>query len=405
MIAADRPERRSGKLLSIEANGAITHLHRVDLASLFQRGDLVVANDAATLPASLTGLHEASGDAVEVRLAGWFTAGDPIRFVALMFGAGDHRTLTEDRAAPPVLTPGDRLVLGPLVAVVERRLDHPRLVALRFLGHRRRILAGLARHGRPIQYAHIPASLSLCEVWTRIAAAPIAFEPPSAGFVLDWRTLSSWRRRGVRLATLTHAAGISSTGDPALDERLPFDEPYEIPERTAAQVNRAKAEGARVVAIGTTVVRALEFAAGTDGGVPAGSGVARGRIGHHTSLRVVDAILTGMHPPGESHFELLRAFADDSLLRRIHATGEDRGYLGHEFGDAMLIHRPSACGDHRAESTRHGVPPDGESLCGSGSCDTIAQDWPRRATPPSGHAHNRPLPHHQCRPVHVAESV
>ena len=151
--------------------------------------------------------------------------------------------------------------------------------------------------------------------------------------------LASWRRRGVQLTTLRHAAGISSTGNPALDERLPFDEPYEIPEGTAAQVNRAKAEGARVIAIGTTVIRALESAAQTVGRVQPGSGVARGRIGRHTLLRVADAILTGMHLPGDSHFELLQAFADESLLRQVRAGANDRGYRGHEFGDFMLVER------------------------------------------------------------------
>ena len=124
----------------------------------------------------------------------------------------DHRT--EDRPPPPPLAPGDRLTLGPLRACVERLLDHPRLIALRFIGNRYTVLAGLARHGRPIQYAHVPEPLLLEDVWTRIAADPVAFEPPSAGFALDWATLAGWRRRGIGFATLSHAAGISSTGDP-----------------------------------------------------------------------------------------------------------------------------------------------------------------------------------------------
>jgi S-adenosylmethionine:tRNA ribosyltransferase-isomerase len=198
--------------------------------------------------------------------------------------------------------------------VVERLLGHPRLLTLRFLGDRKAILAGLARHGRPIQYAHVPKPLALWDVWTRIAADPIAFEPPSAGFALDWRTLAAWRQRGIGLAMLTHAAGISSTGDPTLDLRLPFDEPYRIPDRTAAAIEHAKSEGGRIVAVGTTVVRALESAAIADGSVRAGDAVASGRIVRGTRLRVVDAILTGVHQPGESHFELLRAFAEGAVL-------------------------------------------------------------------------------------------
>lgn len=339
MIAADRPDRRSGKLLAIDAHGAMRHLSRADLASLLGPGDVVIANDAATLPASLHGTHAKSNEPIEIRLAAWIAADDLSRFVAVAFGPGDHRTRTEERAPPPTLAQGDRLRLGPLIAVVERLLDHPRLLALHFLGDRKALLAGLARHGRPIQYAHVPAPLALWDVWTSLAADPVAFEPPSAGFALDWRMLTTWRQRGVKLATLTHAAGISSTGDPALDLRLPFDEPYVIPGRTAAITNQTKRDGGRIVVIGTTVVRALESAADVDGFVRAGNGIASGRMGRHTRLRVVDTLVTGMHPPGDSHFEILRAFADDPLLDRLNTTVIDRGYRVHEFGDSLLIQR------------------------------------------------------------------
>jgi S-adenosylmethionine:tRNA ribosyltransferase-isomerase len=138
---------------------------------------------------------------------------------------------------------------------------------------------------------------------------------------------------------LTHAAGISSTGDPTLDLRLPFDEPYCIPDRTAIAIECAKSEGGRIVAVGTTVVRALESAANADGSVRAGDTVASGRIARGTRLRVVDAILTSVHQPGESHFELLRAFTDDAVLDQISAALVEYGYHAHEFGDSMLIER------------------------------------------------------------------
>lgn len=274
----------------------------------------------------------------------WVALHDPTRFDAIAFGAGDHLTRTEDRSPPPCLAPADRLELGPLAAIIERILDHPRLFRLLFLDDRAAVLAGLARYGRPIQYAHVPDPLGLADVWTRIAADPIALEPASAGFALDWRTLATWRRRGIALATLTHAAGISSTGDPLLDLRLPFDELYRIPQRTGAAINQAKLAGGRVIAIGTTVVRALESAANVDGMVHTGDGTARGRIMANTRLRVVDAILTGVHEPGDSHFELLRAFVDDAMLDKIHWALMKHGYRSHEFGDFVLIERQS----HRA---------------------------------------------------------
>jgi S-adenosylmethionine:tRNA ribosyltransferase-isomerase len=339
MTTANGSNRGGAKLLVVDSDGRTRRLPRAALACLFSPGDLIVANDAATLPASVKGIHCPTGNLIEVRLAAWELVHDPTRFTAIAFGAGDHRTRTEDRMSPPRLSPGDRLSLGPLVGVVGGLLDHPRLFRLRFLGDRATVFAGLARHGRPIQYAHEHKPLALWDVWTKIAADPIAFEPPSAGFALDWCTQSVWRQRDVSFSTLTHAAGISSTGDPTLDLQLPFDEPYYIPRRTASAINDVKSRGARVVAVGTTVVRAVESAAKADGSVRIGYGVAKGRIGRHTPIRVVDAILTGVHRPGESHFELLEAFTDDAVLAEISEAFSTHDYRPHEFGDSMLIER------------------------------------------------------------------
>ncbi len=338
MRAAHRPDRANRRLMAVDRSGRWRHLRRDDLSRLFSPGDLVVINDAATIPAGLDGRHRRSGDSIEIRLAGFVDIDDATRFVAVAFGPGDHATPTELRAAPPPLAPGDRLDLGPLVAVVCRRLDHPRFVELRFEGEIDTVMAGLAAHGHPIQYAHVPEPVDLWDTWTSVAARPFAFEPPSAGFALDWQTLAQWQARGIGVATLTHAAGISSTGDLALDARLPIDEPYLIPRSTADRIATTMAAGGRIVAIGTTVVRALEAAA-AEGGVASGPGVATGRIGPDTTIRVVDTVLSGMHEPGESHFELLRAFAPDRTLRSAHRAATEAGYHTHEFGDALLLER------------------------------------------------------------------
>src|SRR5262250_3297060 len=153
MIAASHPVQRppDARLLVIDAHGAIAHAARSSLADFLKPGDLVIANDAATLPASLHGAHMPSGAPIEVRLAGRssFTRED-LRFSAVMFGAGDWRTRTEDRPPPPPLALGDRLALGPLVAMVDGLLGHERLVALRCEGEPDNVWAGIARHGRPI---------------------------------------------------------------------------------------------------------------------------------------------------------------------------------------------------------------------------------------------------------------
>jgi S-adenosylmethionine:tRNA-ribosyltransferase-isomerase (queuine synthetase) len=256
---------------------------------------------------------------------------------------------TEDRPAPPPLSAGDRLAFGALRARVARKLGHPRLVAVTFVGAAEAMWQGLARYGRPIQYAHVPQPLALWDAWTAIAAVPVAFEPPSAGFVIDWALLAALSRRGIAFATLTHAAGISSTGDAELDRRLPLDEAYRIPDATARAIGKTRRLGGRIVAIGTTVVRALEHAAVRDGGelayrntvVRPGNGVANQRIGAATALRIVDAIVTGVHEPGSSHYELLRAFADDGALRRAGVALVAHGYRSHEFGDSLLVERSS----------------------------------------------------------------
>jgi S-adenosylmethionine:tRNA ribosyltransferase-isomerase len=300
---------------------------------------LVIANDAATLPASLTGQHLPSGEYIEARLAGRGSlALDQIKtFSAVIFGQGDFRMRTEDRPFPPALTAGDQLALGPLRASVASMLNHPRFVSLLFDGSPDEIREGLARHGRPIQYSHVVAPLALWDVWMPIAGPPVAFEPPSAGFVLDWKTLSMMRERGIRFATVTLAAGISSTGDAELDARLPLDEPYFIPSSTARAVSTAQMHGKRIVAVGTTVVRALEHAASFDGVVRAGEGLATKRIGAATPLKAVDAILSGTHEPGSSHHRLLRAFANDGTLHRVDRLLNAHDYRTHEFGDSVFI--------------------------------------------------------------------
>ncbi len=340
-LAAGRPGHGQGRerLLVVHRDGGIEHARRHRLPAFLRPGDLLVANDAATVPGSLAGRHARSGEPIEIRLAGAPALESAGRFVAVIFGAGDHRQRTEDRPAPPRLAPGDRLILGPLEAVVERTLGHPRLVLLRFVGSQAHVWRGLALHGRPVQYAHQPAPLALWDVWTALAVRPVAFEPPSAGFVLDWDMLDRARAQGIGFATLTHAAGLSSTGDAALDARLPLDEPYEIPDAAVDAIATAKRRGARVVAIGTTVVRALEHA-GAGAPLPrAGPGVADQRIGAHSRLSVVDAIVTGVHEPGTSHHDLLQAFVDDARLRDIDAALLDGRYRTHEFGDFVYVER------------------------------------------------------------------
>jgi S-adenosylmethionine:tRNA ribosyltransferase-isomerase len=337
--AVQRPA--DAKLLVVDDTGQVTHHPRAHFAALIEAGDLLIANDAATLPASLFGEHVATGSPIEMRLAGRrsLLPQDVTRFTAVAFGAGDFRTPTEHRPSPPAIERGDVLRLGRLRAVAANVLGHPRLIEIEFQHSIAETWEGLARHGRPIQYAYVHEPLAIWDTWTAIAHLPVAFEAPSAGFILDWRVIAAIRARGAAFATITHAAGISSTGDADLDALLPLDEPYLIPASTASLIDTTRRRGGRIIAIGTTVVRALEDVAARDGRVRSGSGVATLRIGRLTPLRIVDALVTGQHEPGTSHYELLRAFQSDEVLRRVIAEASARDYRTHEFGDSLFIGR------------------------------------------------------------------
>jgi S-adenosylmethionine:tRNA ribosyltransferase-isomerase len=337
--ASTYPARRDAvRLLVVDpVGGAVSEAVFDRLPDLLRTGDLVVVNDAATLPASLLGRDD-RGRPLELRLAHRHDDG---RFTAVLFGAGDWHTRTEDRPPPPRLEVGARLRFPEALTaqVVARSPLSGRLCEVRFDRAGDALWAVLYRIARPVQYAHLAHDLPLWSVQNVYAARPWAFEMPSAGRALSWQILLDLRRRGVQLHRLTHAAGLSATGDPDLDARLPLPERYDIPAETARAVNRTRAAGGRVVAVGTTVVRALEGAARAAGdqGLPAGPGETDLRIGPQHRLLVTDGLLSGLHEPGESHFQLLRAFAPADLLRAAHTRAVARGYLSHELGDALLI--------------------------------------------------------------------
>ena len=336
-----RDEPAEARLLVVDpAGGGFTDRRVRDLPSLLRAGDLLVVNDSGTVPASLGA--RTGGVPVEVRLV---AALDDGTWAAAVLGAGDWRTRTEDRPEPPRLPRGSVLDFGAgedaFAATVVGVSDvTPRLVRLRFDRGPEALWPALYAAGRPVQYSYLRAPLALWHVQTAYASRPWSVEMPSAGRPLTWDVLSTARGRGVAIAPVTHGGGLSSTGDAALDRALPLAERYDVPESTAAAVAQARAEGGRVIAAGTTVVRALESAAGADGRVRAGEGWTSLRVGPAHRRRVVDGLLTGIHAPGESHFDLLRAFAPDALLRRAIAHAEREGYLTHEFGDSMLVVSP-----------------------------------------------------------------
>jgi S-adenosylmethionine:tRNA ribosyltransferase-isomerase len=334
-----REHPEAGRLLHLApATGRISDKRVEHLPELLRAGDLLVVNDAATLPASLHGRTE-EGAPLELRL---LTQEEQGTWLAVLFGAGDWRQRTEDRPPPPVLPVGTRLLLGSLTArVVDVLPPSPRLLRVAFDAQGAALWAGLYRSGRPVQYSYLSGPLALWHIQTSYAARPWAAEAPSAGLPLTWALLLELRRRGVRFASLTHAAGLSSTGDATLDAALPRPERFDIPASTVEAIHSTRASGGRVVAVGTTVVRALEGRAAQSGGtLTPGEGVTDLLLGPGFVLRVVDGLLTGVHEPTTSHHTLLQAFAPLPLLRQAAKLAEELGYLGHEFGDSCLILGP-----------------------------------------------------------------
>jgi S-adenosylmethionine:tRNA ribosyltransferase-isomerase len=337
VIAASKPrgDPTAERLLVVDPDGgAFVDAHVGDLPSFLEAGDLLVVNDAATLPASL----RAADGTLEVRLFGR----DGARWHALLFGPGDFRTPTEARPPPRRVHVGESLELGAGLAARVARVDpeEPRVVDVEFDRTDGELYRALYAGGRPVQYAHVPEPLALWDTQNRFAARPWAFEQPSAGRPLSFGVLVSLRRKGVELGWITHAAGLSSTGSERLDRRLPGPERYSVGERAVASVHAARARGARVIAVGTTVVRALESAALAHGGeMGPADGETNLVIGPGFRPSAVDGVLSGMHARGTTHFALLSAFAPAAVLEAAHDHAEREGYLEHEFGDSCLILR------------------------------------------------------------------
>ncbi|HYP76551.1 MAG TPA: S-adenosylmethionine:tRNA ribosyltransferase-isomerase [Polyangiaceae bacterium] len=333
MKAASRPRVRGDqeRLLVIDpAANSFSDFRIDDLPQFFAPGDALVLNDAATLPASLR-----AGPELELRLMSQLDDGS---WLSLCLGSGDYRTPTEARGAPPLLAVGTVLTFGHGLSARVRALDPTasRLICIEFEQRGARLWQALYRAAAPIQYSHLAAPLRLWDVQNAYAARPWAVELPSAGKPLRFEVLFRIADRGVTLAHVTHAAGLSSTGSAQLDQLLPVSERYELSQESAVRLRAVREGGGRVIAVGTSVTRALE-AASMSGALRAGTERTDLRLGPGAALRICDGLLTGLHEPGTSHFALLEAYASRTLLDRALLHAQRQGYLQHEFGDSCLI--------------------------------------------------------------------
>ena len=192
--------------------------------------------------------------------------------------------------------------------------------------------AYLAEHGAPIAYGYMHRSVPLREYQTVFARTIGSSEMPSAARPFTNAVVARLRERGVEIATVTLHCGVASFEAP---ER-PGSERFAVSGEAAARVNAARREGRRVIAVGTTVVRALESAATSDG-IVAANGWTDLFVDESHRLKAVDALLSGFHDATATHMAMLHAFADAELLDDAYAEAAEGGYLRHEFGDLHLI--------------------------------------------------------------------
>jgi S-adenosylmethionine:tRNA ribosyltransferase-isomerase len=322
------PEVRGGGrddvalLVARRSDGSLELARFRELGRLLAPGDLLVVNDSATIPAALAG-HVEGGEDVIVHLSmplpggGW---------------AVEVRRADLGRLERPDVGTRIALVADGCLRVAGPYRGSARLLAAELVV-RGGVDAYLSRHGAPIRYGHCPQRWPLAAYQTVFARAPGSAEMPSAGRAFSAELVASLTSLGVLIAPVTLHAGVSSL---ERDEE-PYPERYRVPAETARLVNAVRGWGGRVVAVGTTVVRALETAARSAGIVEPSLGWTEEVITPERGLRAIDGLITGWHEPESSHLWMLEAVAGRELLERSYAEAAALELLGHEFGDAELI--------------------------------------------------------------------
>jgi S-adenosylmethionine:tRNA ribosyltransferase-isomerase len=352
-------------IVSDHATGRVTDTHFRELPEFLRAGDLLVLNTSATLPAALTALR-ANGDEIALH---WSTslpgdlhvveprvkvAGRRSQVAGEVAGekAPDPPPATRDlppatssatRDLPPATSPATRdlppatsevltLPGGATATLLTPYRDSHRLWIAR-LDIDRPITDYLRRWGRPIRYPYVPRQFPLSAYQTVFARMEGSAEMPSAGRAFTRPMLACLRARGVGIARLVLHTGVASLES----HEKPYEEWYEVPQRSAERVRDSKQRGGRIIAVGTTVVRALESSVDANGEVVGSRGWTDLVITPERGVHVVDGLLTGLHEPRASHLSMLEAIAGRQTIEKAYAVALDREYLWHEFGDLHLI--------------------------------------------------------------------
>jgi S-adenosylmethionine:tRNA ribosyltransferase-isomerase len=315
-------------MVARRSDESITHASFRDLPDFLRPGDLLVVNTSATLPAAVPVQRADGRTLLELRFAtpAPETRGDGWWVVELRSADGSA-PFQRVREGERLALAGDRTIRIVAPYASGRRLWLARL------GPGEPVHDYLARHGHPIRYGYVPAARDLPDYQTAYATEPGSAEMPSAGRPFTPQLITRLVAAGVQVAPLILHTGVSSL---ERDEE-PYPERYDIPQSTARLVNAVRAWGGSVIAVGTTVVRALETVADRDGQVAPDAGWTNLVVTPERGLRAADGLLTGWHEPRASHLQLLEASAGLKLLARCYEEALERGYLWHEFGDSHLI--------------------------------------------------------------------
>jgi S-adenosylmethionine:tRNA ribosyltransferase-isomerase len=330
--ATETPEERGlgrdGVRLLVSEGDRVEHRGFRELPDLLRSGDLLVVNESATLPASLP------------------AQGSPGTFLLnLSTRYGPRVWLAEPRWSPsrpgPVpLRPAEwvRAAGVPLQAIG----PFPGIDRLWFFRTSPDLEGAMRRRGSPVRYGYLPRPHPLSDYQTIFARVPGSCEMPSAGRPFTQRTLDGLESRGVGVARIVLHTGVSSLEVEPGTEGIPpvYPEPFEVPPDTARRIRETRDRCGRVVAVGTTVLRALETAT-VGGEVLPRSGFTLRVLGPDRPVRSADALVTGLHDPRTSHLSLLFGFGGEAPVRAAYAEAVDRGYLWHEFGDSHLLWRAS----------------------------------------------------------------
>ena len=313
-------------MIGFRSTGRIEHERFRELPGLLSPGDLLVLNVSATIPAAVPARRS---DGTSVR----------VHFSTRAPRLGDRWRVVELRSAdgsrPAGGCAGERITCAgsdTWLELVAPYASSARLLLARMEGLLT-VEEYLRRHGEPIRYGYVPRSWPLETYQTAYATAPGSAEMPSAGRPFSSELVTRLVARGVLIAPITLHAGVSS---PERHEP-PFAEQFAVPEVTARLVNAVRKARGHVIAVGTTVVRALETVSEPSGRVRHGDGWTGLVITPERGVRVVDGLITGWHEPAASHLQMLEAIGGRELLGRCYREALRDGYLWHEFGDSHLI--------------------------------------------------------------------